>query len=402
MASNDGQRLTIFGLTYRQHDNRSMQRILREYGRLPENPGERAGLFVALTALARDLDEERSESINNWLHNGGEFPSPGIANSVQSTAHEQAILQSQNDGFPPPHITRPPLNDHNPGRIPHGRSHPNYMPRPGGIMGPGIPTSNPRANPGAFTRASYLGSRSGAFIGAGRPLVDHDAFVPEFPSANAPSSSKSVPSIEVQNQPTLTGFSRPLGNATGETSLLDFQNHPRRRLRNDGFNQDLDQMDTMEPENHHDQPEWQEDWESSSAEENEQDEEDSDDSEDENDDMDIEDRLADPPGAPVQRSIFPAMQNTHMIDPPETSSEDYPECSVCMETQPLDMFPLSPNITATCQHEDDRVVCLTCIEHAIRTPVDQGILNLVTCPICPAKLSVGEVRLYASERIFAR
>jgi hypothetical protein len=76
MASNDGQRLTVFGLTFRQHDNRHMQQILRQYGRLPSNPGDRSALFSGLFDLTRELGEDERQGIEDWLQNGGEFPAP--------------------------------------------------------------------------------------------------------------------------------------------------------------------------------------------------------------------------------------------------------------------------------------------------------------------------------------
>jgi hypothetical protein len=78
MASNDGQRHSVFGLTFRQHDNRYMQQILRHYGRLPTNPGNRAELYIELASVARDIDENESHAIETWLRDGGEFPLPPI------------------------------------------------------------------------------------------------------------------------------------------------------------------------------------------------------------------------------------------------------------------------------------------------------------------------------------
>src|SRR4051812_15579092 len=74
MASNDGARLTVFGLGYRQHDTRKMHRILDHYERLPENASDRVALYTTLTALARDIPGEEAQSIETWLSSGGEFP----------------------------------------------------------------------------------------------------------------------------------------------------------------------------------------------------------------------------------------------------------------------------------------------------------------------------------------
>jgi hypothetical protein len=77
MASNNGARLAVFGLTYRQHDNRQMQQILRAYGRLPSNPGSRADLFLGLFDLSKDLGDGEVQGIDDWLQKGGvpdDFP----------------------------------------------------------------------------------------------------------------------------------------------------------------------------------------------------------------------------------------------------------------------------------------------------------------------------------------
>lgn len=74
MASNDGQRLTVFGLGFRQHDSRKMHRILDHYERLPDNANDRAALYANLAILARNLSPDDTESIETWLANGGDFP----------------------------------------------------------------------------------------------------------------------------------------------------------------------------------------------------------------------------------------------------------------------------------------------------------------------------------------
>ncbi|KUJ10530.1 uncharacterized protein LY89DRAFT_689742 [Mollisia scopiformis] len=76
MASNDGQRLLVLGLSYRQHHTLHMQQVLRAYDRLPANPMDRVVLYTALFDLAKDLDEDETRNIENWLKNGGAFPAP--------------------------------------------------------------------------------------------------------------------------------------------------------------------------------------------------------------------------------------------------------------------------------------------------------------------------------------
>ncbi len=70
-----------------------MQRILREYGKLPENPGSRPELFVASAALAKSLDGLEAARIFSWIENGGDFPTPNIAKHSQ--AGDGGIEESQ-------------------------------------------------------------------------------------------------------------------------------------------------------------------------------------------------------------------------------------------------------------------------------------------------------------------
>lgn len=76
MASNDGKRLLVLGLTFRQHHTLHMQQVLRAYDRLPDNPMDRGALYTGLFELAIDLDENETQNLENWLKNGGEFPAP--------------------------------------------------------------------------------------------------------------------------------------------------------------------------------------------------------------------------------------------------------------------------------------------------------------------------------------
>jgi len=86
MAANDGKRLTVFGLGFRDHDNRQMQQILRHYDKLPTEIN-RTTLYVALTLLAKEVNEEDSQKLTVWLMNGakadefpfGQAPPPALA-----------------------------------------------------------------------------------------------------------------------------------------------------------------------------------------------------------------------------------------------------------------------------------------------------------------------------------
>ncbi len=86
MASNNGSRLLVLGLSFRQHHTLHMQQVLRAYERLPTNLMDRGALYASLFELAKELDEGETRNIENWLKNGGEFPSPPVRNPPQAQA----------------------------------------------------------------------------------------------------------------------------------------------------------------------------------------------------------------------------------------------------------------------------------------------------------------------------
>lgn len=90
MSSNE---LVVFGLSYSQQDSRKMQRVLRHYGRAPDNPGSRAALFAALSGLARELDADEAahdqiQQLTSWLREGGEFPAAGLGGLSRRETHD--------------------------------------------------------------------------------------------------------------------------------------------------------------------------------------------------------------------------------------------------------------------------------------------------------------------------
>ncbi|TVY92730.1 hypothetical protein LAWI1_G004020 [Lachnellula willkommii] len=96
MASNDGKKLTVFGLGFREHHGLRMQQLLREFQQLPTNPGDRAALFTGLFALAKELTDDQVRDIQPWLQNGGEFPKHVVpAPVVQQGMGVQSLDQDE-------------------------------------------------------------------------------------------------------------------------------------------------------------------------------------------------------------------------------------------------------------------------------------------------------------------
>lgn len=92
MASNDGKKLLVLGLSFRQHHTLHMQQVLRAYERLPANPMDRGALYTGLFELAKDLDEDETQILENWLKNGGEFPAPTPRNAPPTPTTELVDL----------------------------------------------------------------------------------------------------------------------------------------------------------------------------------------------------------------------------------------------------------------------------------------------------------------------
>ncbi|KAH7407170.1 hypothetical protein BKA64DRAFT_742850 [Cadophora sp. MPI-SDFR-AT-0126] len=102
MLNSDGTS-TAFGLTFREHDNRQMQHILRAYSRLPEGPAARSILYLALSNLETSLPDDEAQKIRDWLRGGGvlsEFPGPVAAQGPPIDG--SSLLTSATFGTPVP------------------------------------------------------------------------------------------------------------------------------------------------------------------------------------------------------------------------------------------------------------------------------------------------------------
>jgi hypothetical protein len=97
MASNDGSRLVVLGLTFRQHHTLHMQQVLRAYERLPANLMDRGALYTSLFELAKDLDEDETRNLESWLKNGGEFPAPTPRNQPPAAQAQTVDLTGDDE-----------------------------------------------------------------------------------------------------------------------------------------------------------------------------------------------------------------------------------------------------------------------------------------------------------------
>jgi len=74
-------------------------------------------------------------------------------------------------------------------------------------------------------------------------------------------------------------------------------------------------------------------------------------------------------------------------------------CVVCRDKRHSTEFP-STKITSTCEHP--ATICLECLGNYIKVSVDGGAISHIQCPVCAEKLSHGDIKKYASEKIFER
>lgn len=387
MASNDGQRLTVFGLGYREQDTRKMNRILDHYERLPPNGNDRAALFANLTALARDIPQEEAQSIENWLANGGDFPfarptreqAPsyptrrprqrpghqgfgggrgGFDNGADWDEEDDDEFDSEDEEDDEMDFDAGPHVAHDP---PPHRAVPRHQPQPRARA--------PRHNDRGFHQG----------IGVAHGLLPPPPFPPLMPGAHGlPNRRGAVGGFA---QPALDPFlghggmmPMPMGHHPTAFDMVG----PGRRLGEEGEEAPPEQ-DTPNPEvGRHsihtfngERP----------------DEDDEENSDDEMDDSSVgQDDISTVPQVPAA-STEPA--------PPLPIFE----CDVCYETKPSSEFSPS-KITAVCEH--DSKVCYDCLEQVISVQVQEGVLGQLNCPLCPAKLSFEDIQAYASPDVFNR
>lgn len=450
MASNDGQRLTVFGLGFRQHDSRKMHRILDHYERLPNKANDRAALYANLTILARDLPAAETQSIEMWLANDGDFPfvrpvrqsvsdpvpppfgvpQGGLgrhgpphnfradrAGNVDQDEHSDFDSDEDMDdefdvrpppprhAFPPPHRAQPRhgINRHRHVRN-HGQFEGNNEFGRGQLFGehgnddePPAPEPRqaPRNPPRPPPRRGGRGGRGGfaqLHGGALDPFVGHGPLPEPLPRPPI-----APPPHRMQAGRPVRGFGQAL------PGILDpFMGHgPPMGFALPGQHQSA--FDITGPgrrlgEEGEETPPGASIVNSEEAERYEEifNEDQENNGQEVYDEMNAE-RNGD--YIPAQSQNYPITQNTASRPSPDPTPEPTMECEVCYEDLPVSEFP--PNkITAVCQHEAK--VCYGCLEQGISVQIQEGVLGQLRCPSCPEKLSYEDIQAYASPEIFKR
>ncbi|TVY71309.1 E3 ubiquitin-protein ligase [Lachnellula suecica] len=387
MASNDGKKLTVFGLGLREHHSLRMQQVLRGFQRLPENPGDRTALFMALFSLAKDLPEDKIQAIQSWLQNGGEFPSsvlpaPPAPPARAAPPAAPPNFQGHQQHFPGHqrhfHGYRGQLNRHR-GHF-QGRQPPR-MPR----YEESDEDDDEEGHEPAYNAASFDNR-----YGAGRalepqPEVESTEAVPhehmhtqnegeeyeaeeenaedeedeqEEPGMNTPSH---YPRQGTNMRETTTrGITRRRSVGDHEAmgrdrfTMDDWRDPLRTMQRQDGRNAQRTDNSNPEP----------------------------------------------PPQQPFMGN--PAQHGSSSLFPAKDPSSTNIECGICAESYDASLFPSSSQITANCNHGHDTKVCLDCLGQHIQSALDEGLLHRLNCPFCPEIMSYEEIKKYSTPEAFAR
>ncbi|KAF7904447.1 hypothetical protein EAF00_001781 [Botryotinia globosa] len=95
----DYKSVKVFGLNFKEHDARKMRHVLKHYGKLPENQGDRLALFLRLQTFETSLDEEVTEKVREWFENGGDLPSthPVTAPAEKSSGEDEVDENKEED-----------------------------------------------------------------------------------------------------------------------------------------------------------------------------------------------------------------------------------------------------------------------------------------------------------------
>lgn len=447
MASNDGQKLFVFGMSFAQHDNRKMQQILRHYDKLPVNPGSRAALFVGLNNLAKQLSADEAtqgqvQQLTSWLHDGGDFPLAAVPPPVNAAEVSGAYgLDARAQGVPTRFSGRASvggsyrrygqgrtLDDNgsqsrsqetapqhrNDGQYDIGNDEEDIIDEDTSDGGEArrvdaIPREypapeNPTQDHSEESDDDMDGStEAGPFYGRGRTLNDYE----DSDSGTAASNLDAVATAETSNGGFGTAIPQLRHNqAWRGNNVMGLRNTrglhipgPRQMpgripLDNDGEEEGWDAGRTLvlgpgrtlnDPE-----PALDEDDNQHGLHNDSHDSSDSDDSDD------------------VEMSSEGREQQLHSSTLGTSSASDVAggaetkeiECPICVGQYSPSFFPKSPTITERCDHPDK--ACLQCISASITEIMKRGALHLLACPICPQKLTRKDIQEYASKEVYER
>lgn len=380
MSFNDGRQLLVFGLSFAQHDNRKMQQLLRHYDKLPDNPGNRASLFVQLNKVARELmaDEaaqNQAQQLTDWMINGGDFPlGAAPAPAPANPGDQPQAAHGSNTGY----------------HYPAGRQ---------GYYGPGRTLSGQQSTTNGPTWHGDVAqpppANLGRDYGRGRTVNGdwEETDYEEQEDEGGYHEEGMDPSLEDEDEhmhDPIEGFPRLPGRHRLDHSLWRPAFSGPGRTLDDPSDQDGPAV----ADNEHGAAR----------------------------SMDVEGQVADQPqnqpggfGPEHFRAALRDLGNQprgHDDDvstdseefredqPYEDDSSQETECPICLEDYPRSKFPKHSTVTEFCDHPDK--ACLNCLDSSITAIIERGALHLLACPICPQRLTRRDVKEYASPPVYER
>lgn len=444
MATNDGQKLLVFGLSFAQHDSRKMQQVLRHYNRMPSTPGSRAALFVELTKLGKELavDEEHqseAQKLEDWLRHGGDFPLGIIPAPINATPtsdrgfthmpmeapgavrHLGQYTSRVNNRYGPGHTLNDPeygegnsqltsngellgnhlselqhgweaAGRHDPERDNSESDEDQDMDRP-----PDDDDEDQEWNSTVTTRTVFYGPGRTLNDAGEIPVVaDQDDIAPPAiaPPANA-NNVAGVPQLRGDQQwrgNNVHGI-QPRGGGMGMGMGMGMipNRIPRARQRRPRMEHDLEEEEDDEMN----------DWNighghfalGTGRTLNDPAPEEAD---------DLHQIPTDEPQFDDHESHHSdaEMEDTASAGHPEDDDAEPIECPICLEEYPPSGFPKRATITELCDHPDKS--CLQCLDSSITTIIQTGALHILACPICPQKLTTKDVKEYANKKVYER
>jgi len=290
--------VTVFGLTFEQHDTRLMQEVLVSFERLPSQHDDRVALWSALLSLVRDADANEIEIIRSWY--------------AQSDEDEDASYNADDDGEASENSTHGDADEAD-GQINEDTN---------------MSVTNNDADSELDEEGKEYYSRNY--------------------SDNSSNSSGSTDSNMDLDEGTPGDADEADGQVGGDTNMGVTNNEADSELDEEGKEY------------------YSRNYSDSS----------SDSSGSTDSDMDLDEGT-----------------------PGSISRKHKRVCVVCRDKRHSTEFP-STKITSTCEHP--ATICLECLGNYIKVSVDGGAISHIQCPVCAEKLSHGDIKKYASEKIFER
>lgn len=392
MASNDGQKLLVFGLSFAQHDNRRMQQVLRHYGRLPANPGSRAMLFFELNKIGRELvaDEAtrpEAELLTNWMKDGGDFPlgqPPANPSTAPGDTRWWERLESAGIGVGS-HLTEQESNE---------RYHNEWYGRGRTLDDPAEPVENTSTQAANVEQAT-----TGAALVNGNATYEDDQNDDHDPEEDHEDGDEDDTTRGwrdnmwyQQSTSAFRGRGRTINDPPEQVAshVPAVQHHPGNSSVIDGHA--FDHFNDAEMRLRYGQgrtindPQLEEsngeditslDAGGSLAEIN---------------DANNTDQPLDVASSSSYYHTGEAVDNNHNPNTEADTEEEEIECPICACLLPPSAFPKRATITDSCTHPD--MACIPCLRGSIAVVIERGALHLLACPICPAKLSPKDMKAY--------